>query len=157
MIAAVNPIAPHHLPAFIAAPGGTDYLMIAAAVLLIVVVLAVGLLLLRLHTLPERMAHRAHKLQFEIVAVLGLLALFTHVHLFWVAGLLLALIDVPDISGMFGRMAGALEKIAGIAPGRGVKPAPEANAVTAEPSESSLEVPDATVSKPTRIEEMSHA
>jgi hypothetical protein len=27
------------------------------------------------------------------VAVLGLLALFTHIHLFWVAGLLLALID----------------------------------------------------------------
>ena len=37
------------------------------------------------------MAHKSQKLQFEIVAVLGLLALFTHVHLFWIAGLLLAL------------------------------------------------------------------
>ena len=54
-----------------------------------------------------------------LAAVLGLLALFTHVHLFWIIGLLLALIDVPDFSGMFSRMAGALEKIAGIAPGRG--------------------------------------
>ena len=45
------------------------------------------------------MAHKHHKLQFEIVAVLGLLALFTHMHVFWVAGLLLALIDIPDFGG----------------------------------------------------------
>jgi len=32
--------------------------------------------------MPERMAHKSQKLQFEIVAVLGLLALFTHNHLF---------------------------------------------------------------------------
>jgi hypothetical protein len=115
----VHPAAPRHLPSFITDPGGTDYLMVAAAILLIAAVLGVGLLFLRLHTLPERIAHKSHKLQFEIVAVLGLLALFTHVHLFWVIGLLLALIDVPDFSGMFSRMAGALEKIAGIAPGRG--------------------------------------
>lgn len=93
--------------------------MVVAAIILLAAVLGVGLLFLRLHTMPERIAHKSHKLQFEIVAVLGLLALFTHVHLFWVIGLLLALIDVPDFSGMFSRMAGALEKIAGIAPGRG--------------------------------------
>ncbi len=115
----VHPAAPHHLPAFITSPGGTDVLMVAAAIILLAAVLGVGLLFLRLHTLPERIAHKSHKLQFEIVAVLGLLALFTHVHLFWVIGLLLALIDVPDFSGMFSRMAGALEKIAGIAPGKG--------------------------------------
>jgi hypothetical protein len=115
----VHPAAPHHLPPFITDPGSTDILMVVAAITLIAAVLGVGLLFLRLHTLPERMAHKTHKLQFEIVAVLGLLALFTHVHLFWVIGLLLALIDLPDFSGMFGRMAGALEKIAGIAPGRG--------------------------------------
>ena len=70
--------------------------MVVMAVILVLSVLGFGLLFLRLHTLPERMAHRGHKLQFEIVAVLGLLALFTHIHLFWVAGLLLALIDIPD-------------------------------------------------------------
>jgi hypothetical protein len=88
--------------------------MIAMAVVLVVAVLAAGNLFLRLHSLPERMAHRGHKLQFEIVAVLCLLSLFTHVHLFWVAGLLLALIDLPDFSGSLGRMARALEKTAGI-------------------------------------------
>lgn len=114
MASGVHPAAPHHLPAFITAPGETDYLMVAMAFLLLAAVLAVGLVFLRLHTLPERLAHKSQKLQFEIVAVLGLLALFTHVHLFWVAGLLLAMIDIPDFSGLFGRMAHALERIAGM-------------------------------------------
>lgn len=121
----IHPAAPHHLPAFITEPGQVDYLMVAMAALLIVAVLGVGVIFFRLHTLPERMAHKSKKLQFEIVAVLGLLALFTHVHLFWVAGLLLALIDFPDFSGLFGRMAHALERLAGLAPGRGSIPAGE--------------------------------
>ena len=119
MTASLNPAAPHDLPAFITAPGGTDVLMVVMAVFLVVATLAIGLLFLRLHTLPERIAHKSSKLQFEIVAVLGLLALFTHMHIFWVAGLLLALIDLPDIGWPLRRMAGSLEKIAGIPPGEG--------------------------------------
>ena len=80
--------------------------MTVMAVFLVLAVLGVGLLFLRLHTLPERIAHKTHKLQFEIVAVLGLLALFTHQHIFWVAGLLLALIDIPDFGNPMRRMAG---------------------------------------------------
>ena len=112
-------MATHHLPAFITAPGETDILLVVAILILLGAVLGVGLIFLRLHTLPERMAHKAHKLQFEIVAVLGLLALFTHIHLFWVAGLLLALIEIPDFWTPLRRMAGSLEKIAGQAPGQG--------------------------------------
>src|SRR5918993_3143739 len=104
--------APHHLPAFITAPGETDVLLAVTAIVLIVIVLIFGNLFLKLHTLPERLAHRGHKLQFEIVAVLGLLALFTQIHAFWVAGLLLALIDLPDFGTPLGRIAGSLEKIA---------------------------------------------
>jgi len=125
MTASLNPAASDHLPAFIAAPGETDVLMAAAAVFLVVAVLAAGLLFLRLHTLPERMAHKSKKIQFEIVAVLGLLALFTHVHLFWVIGLLLAFIDIPDFGGVLGRMAGSLEKIARIPPGQGAADVPD--------------------------------
>ena len=77
---------------FITGPGETDILMSVMAVVLILAVLLVGVLYFRLHALPEHIAHRSHKLQLEIVAVLGLLALFTHEHLFWIAGLLLALI-----------------------------------------------------------------
>ena len=95
MSAQAHPAAPHHLPAFITAPGETDVLLVVTAVMLIVIVLIFGNLFLKLHTLPERLAHKRHKLQFEIVAVLGLLALFTHIHTFWVAGLLLALVDLP--------------------------------------------------------------
>ena len=116
MAADLHPPAPHHLPSFITAPGETDVLMAVSAAILVGAVLGAGLLFLRLHTLPERMAHKSQKLQFEIVAVLGLLALFTHIHLFWVAGLLLALIDIPDFTGQFGRMAHALERIAGMKP-----------------------------------------
>ncbi len=42
------------------------------------------------------MAHRGKKVQMEIVAVLAPISLLTHNHLFWIAGLLLALIDLPD-------------------------------------------------------------
>jgi hypothetical protein len=107
-----HPVATEHLPAFITAPGDTDVLMVVGALILLFAVVAFGVLFLTLHTLPERMAHKSHKLQFEIVAVLGLLALFTHMHIFWVAGLLLALIDIPDIGGWLGRIAGSVEKIA---------------------------------------------
>jgi hypothetical protein len=103
---------PHHLPFYLAKPGETDVLMIVMGVFLILAVLAVGNLYLRLHSLPERMAHKSQKLQFEIVAVLGLLALFTHIHLFWIAALLLALIDLPDLGTPLRRIAGSVERIA---------------------------------------------
>jgi len=112
----LHPSAPHHLPGFITAPGETDTLMVVVGIVLIAAVLIVGNLYLHLHTLPERMAHKSQKLQFEIVAVLGLLALFTHIHLFWVIGLLLAMVDLPDFGTPLRRIAGSVEKIAGVPP-----------------------------------------
>jgi hypothetical protein len=103
---------PHHLPFYIAKPGETDVLMIVMGVFLILAVLGVGNIYLHLHSLPERMAHKGQKLQFEIVAVLGLISLFTHIHIFWIAGLLLALVDLPDFSTPLTRIAGSVEKIA---------------------------------------------
>jgi hypothetical protein len=119
-MADVHPVATHHLPSFITAPGETDTLMVIMSIFLAVAVLSFGILFLRLHTLPERMAHKSHKLQFEIVAVLGLIALFTHMHIFWVAGLLLAMIDLPDFGTSLGRIAGSVEKMAGLEPGGGM-------------------------------------
>src|SRR5688572_3821337 len=91
--------------------------MVVMAAVLVASVLGFGILFLRLHTLPERIAHKGHKIQFEIVAVLGLIALFTHMHIFWIAGLLLALIDIPDFGTSLGRIAQSTEKMAGIKPG----------------------------------------
>src|SRR5215210_3509131 len=112
MTASVHPAAIHHLPSFVTAPGETDVLMLVMTGILALSALMFGILFLRLHTLPERIAHKSHKLQFEIVAVLGLIALFTHMHIFWVAGLLLALVDLPDFGTPLGRIAGSVEKLA---------------------------------------------
>src|SRR6202043_109040 len=90
---------------------------VVVGIILIAAVLLVGNLYLRLHSLPEQMAHKSQKLQFEVVAVLGLLALFTHIHLFWVVGLLLAMVDLPDFGTPLRRIAGSVEKIAGVPPG----------------------------------------
>jgi hypothetical protein len=114
-----HPAASHHLPSFITAPGETDVLMVVMGLILVVAVLMFGILFFRLHSLPERMAHKSHKIQFEIVAVLCLIALFTHMHIFWIAALLLALIDIPDFGTSLGRIAGSAEKIAGLKPGEG--------------------------------------
>jgi hypothetical protein len=108
----LHPMTPHDLPFYIVKPGETDVLMIVMGIFLILAVLGIGNVYLRLHSLPERMAHKSQKFQFEIVAVLGLISLFTHIHLFWIAGLLLALIDLPDFSTPLGRIAGSVEKIA---------------------------------------------
>jgi len=112
----IHPNAPHHLPSFITAPDDTDVLMVGVGIFLIVAVLAVGNFYLHLHSLPERMAHKSQKFQFEIVAVLGLLSLFTHNHLYWVIGLFLAMIDLPDFSTPLRRIAGSVEKMAGVPP-----------------------------------------
>jgi hypothetical protein len=63
-----------------------------------------------LHALPEQVGHK--KVQFEIVCILALIAMFTHMHIFWIAGLLLAFVDFPDFSTPLNRIAGSTEKIA---------------------------------------------
>jgi hypothetical protein len=108
----IHPMAPHHLPFYLAPGSGTDVLMVVMGIFLVAALVWVGTLYLRLHSLPERMAHKSEKLQFEIVAILGLLALFTHIHLFWVAGLLLAMIDIPDFGTPLRSIAGSVEKMA---------------------------------------------
>ena len=91
-------------------PGDTDFLMIGVGIFLIAAVLGSAISICT-DSLPERMAHKSQKLQFEIVAVLGLLSLFTHNHLFWVIGLFLAMVDLPDFITPLRRIAGSVEKI----------------------------------------------
>ena len=96
--------------------------MVVMGIFLVGTVLWVGTLYWKLHSLPERMAHKSQKLQFEFVAVLGLISLFTHMHIFWVAGLLLALIDIPDFGTPLRSIADSVEKIADAAPGQEGEP-----------------------------------
>lgn len=112
MPAELHPAATDHLPIFITAPGETDVLFNVMVVFFVVVILLFGNFYLRLHALPEHMAHGASKVQLEVVAVLGLIALFTHNHLFWIAALLLALVPLPDFSTPVESMARSLERLA---------------------------------------------
>ena len=117
--AMLNSAATDHLPFFITAPGQTDGLFNAMIVFIIVFVFSIGLLYLRLHALPEHMAHGTSKVQMQIVGVLALLALFTHNHIFWIAALMIAIVQFPNFSGPLASMAQSLEKLAGGAPPQG--------------------------------------
>jgi hypothetical protein len=109
MTNSIHPASSGHLPSFITAPGETDVLMVVMSIILLLFVLMAGLLYFRLHALPDRFAHK--KVQLEIVCVLGLIAMFTHMHIFWIAGLLLALVDLPDFGTPLKRIAQATEKL----------------------------------------------
>jgi hypothetical protein len=133
----LHPAAPHHLPGFITAPGDTDVLMLVVGIILLVSILFIGNIYLQIHSLPERMAHKSQKLQFEIVAVLCLLALFTHNHLFWVIALLLAMVDLPDFSTPLRSIAGSVQKMAGIPPDPDPSEPPADIAVHGTPADTS--------------------
>ena len=120
----LHPAATQHMAWFISGPHDGDPLYVITAVLVIASIVGLGILFFTLHSLPERLGHK--KLQFEVVAVLGLLSLFTHQHAFWVAGLLLALIDLPDFATPLKRMARALENLSG------TQPLPEEFALTSQ-------------------------
>lgn len=110
---AMNPAAPPHLPPFIAIPGQSDWLMTVMAIFLLVAVVSIGLVYLKLHALPEHMAHRTNKVQLQFVAVLALIALFTHNNVFWIAALLLAMVELPNFSTPMNSIALSLEKLSG--------------------------------------------
>ncbi|MEW9838547.1 hypothetical protein [Mesorhizobium marinum] len=105
--------APGHLPGFITAPGETDPLMVGSVIFLILLVMGLGSLYFWLHSIPERMAHGTGRIQFQLVGVLALLALFTHNNLFWVLALFLSLVPIPDFWTPVASMAESLARMAG--------------------------------------------
>jgi hypothetical protein len=129
MAQSVHPAAIEHIPGFITEPGQTDYLFIGVVIFLLLIILIIGNLYFQLHAVPERMAHRTSKVQMEVVAVLALISLFTHNHLFWIAGLLLAFVHIPDFSTPLYSIAQSLGKLSGRDPETSGDPA----LVTEEP------------------------
>lgn len=110
MSATPHPLAPAHVPAYLAGPNGDDPLFTAVVVFVLVLLLVLGNLYFRLHALPEMMAHRANSTQYQLIGILALLALFTHNNLFWVAALLLAALKLPDLATPLYAIARALER-----------------------------------------------
>src|SRR3954468_16615991 len=144
-MADIHPAAPHHLPFFIAPPGETDVLMVVLAFILLFSVLGFGVFYFRLHSLPEHLAHKNKKIQAELVALLCLISLFTHMHIFWIIGLVLAFIEIPDFGGPLNRIAGSAEKLAGFKPGEGDIDTPRYPVRHEHAAEAPLHAADATV------------
>ena len=101
------------MPFFITAPGESDVLFNATLVLVVACVILTGVIFLTIHSLPERMAHKSKKVLLDLIALLCLLALLTHEHLFWFAAIVLAFIDIPDFLTPVNRIASSVESMAG--------------------------------------------
>ena len=115
-----HPMKPEHVPHYMAAADGSDYLFTAMVVLLVVVVLLLGVAYFTLHALPERMAHAGNATQLQLVSILAILALFTHNNVFWVLALVLAAFRPPDFITPLTSIAQSLSTMAG-----GGSPPPE--------------------------------
>jgi hypothetical protein len=113
LTATPNPIATTHMPFFITAPGETDVLFNVTLVFLVACIILTGVVFLTIHSLPERMAHKSRKILLDLIALLCLLALLTHEHLFWFIAIVLAFIDIPDFLTPVNRIAKSVESMAG--------------------------------------------
>jgi len=111
--ASPNPAATTHLPFFITAPGDTDVLFNITLVFVVACVILTGVIFLTIHSLPERMAHKSKKVLLDLIALLCLLALLTHEHLFWFIAIVLAFIDIPDFLTPVNRIAKSVATMAG--------------------------------------------
>ncbi|MEP3428023.1 MAG: hypothetical protein ABJN98_05035 [Roseibium sp.] len=107
-----NPAATQYLPMFAVTPGSVDIFFVIVTILLTLVVLAAGVFYFTLHSLPERMAHNVNTSQLQLIAILSLVALFTHNNAFWIAALLLAAVRVPDFLTPLRTLAAASERAA---------------------------------------------
>ena len=72
-------------------------------------------------------------MQFEVCAVLALISLFTHEHIYWIIALLLALVDLPDFGTPLRSIATSVQKIAGIPPDPDPSEPPEPTTHAAAP------------------------
>ena len=106
-----HPLAPEHLPRYIASADGSDPLMTAIIVLLVLILLVVGNFYLKLHAMPERMAHQKNHTQLQFITVLALLALFTHNNIFWVIAIVLAAFRPPDLATPLNSIATSLQDL----------------------------------------------
>ena len=107
----IHPLAPHSLPPFVCAADGSDPLFSAIIFIVLLAVLGVGVFYLKLHAIPEQLAHKHGNTQSQLIMVLALLALFTHNNIFWVAALILALLKLPDFLTPINSISESLKKL----------------------------------------------
>ena len=107
----IHPLAPQSLPPFVGAADGSDPLFSAIIFIVLLAVLGVGVFYLKLHAIPEQLAHKHGNTQSQLIMVLALLALFTHNNIFWVAALILALLKLPDFLTPINSISESLKKL----------------------------------------------
>jgi hypothetical protein len=107
-----HPLAPEHLPGYLAAADGNDHLFTVVIFLAVGAVLFLGVAYFTLHALPEKMAHKGNSTQLQLISLLAMLALFTHNNIFWVIALVLAAFRPPDIVSPLNSIATTLQNLA---------------------------------------------
>ena len=130
MSASPNPIATTHMPFFITPPSETDVLFNITLWFVVACIVLTGVVFLTIHSLPERMAHKSKKVLLDLIALLCLLALLTHEHLFWFVAIVLAFIDIPDFLTPVNRIANSVATMAGQEDGK--KPADVSTSIPPE-------------------------
>ncbi len=130
----LHPMATGHIPRYVVAADGSDYLFSAMIVFFVVLVVLIGVGYLTLHSVPEKMAHENNHPQFQLVGILALLALFTHNGLFWVAAILVAGFQFPDFATPLRNIADAIRSLGRV---HVPEPLPEAVAPAAHVPEAS--------------------
>ncbi|WP_164658388.1 hypothetical protein [Tropicibacter sp. Alg240-R139] len=96
------------LPFWVTPPGETDGFLIVVGCVLVAVLLGFGALYFTIQAIPDRMATGTHKVQMQLVGVLGLISLFTLNNAFWIAAILIAAVPLHEIfpSHLSGTTAG---------------------------------------------------
>ncbi|WP_372573808.1 hypothetical protein [Ruegeria jejuensis] len=118
----IHPLAAEHIPSYVVAADGSDFLFTFMLVFTVAVILLIGVGYFTLHSIPEKMAHESNHPQFQLVGILALLALFTHNGIFWIAAILVAGFQIPDLAAPLRSIADAIRSLT---PARQVPPAPE--------------------------------
>ncbi|MGR3678304.1 MAG: hypothetical protein ACU0AZ_10005 [Paracoccaceae bacterium] len=105
-------MAPEHIPSYVVQADGGDYLFTFMLFFTVGLIALIGVAYFTLHAVPEKMAHESNHPQFQLVGILALLALFTHNGLFWVAAVLVAGFQIPDLAAPLRAIADAIRSLA---------------------------------------------
>ncbi len=107
----LHPMATGHIPSYVTQADGSDFLLTFMFVFTVLVIVLIGVGYFTLHSIPEKIAHESNHPQFQLVGILALLALFTHNGLFWVAAILVAGFQFPDVGAPLRAIADAIRSL----------------------------------------------
>ncbi|WP_170769817.1 hypothetical protein [Ruegeria lacuscaerulensis] len=100
-----------HIPSYVTQADGSDFLLTFMFIFTVGVIILIGVGYFTLHSIPEKIAHESNHPQFQLVGILALLALFTHNGLFWIAAILVAGFQFPDIGAPLRAIADAIRSL----------------------------------------------